>query len=170
MGARATVPVFTLMVLLTAADPSSAQTRPAPSLDLSVGWTGFADDGIVSETPVGAAVRWYVTPRLSIGPEFTHIVGDTHTHQVLTGNLTFDFVTPRSGRVVPFVVAGAGLFRTSQSFFQESFNSTEGAFTAGGGLRYVATDRLSLGIDARMGWEPHIRVTGLVSIGLGRTP
>ena len=108
-----TILVLAGVLVSSSASPASAQSRPGPSLDLSAGWIGFADDGIVSEVPIGAAARWYLTPRLSIGPEFTFIAADAHSHQVLTGNLTFDFVSPRPGRLIPFVVVGAGLFRTS---------------------------------------------------------
>ena len=168
MDSRLCVVAFVGALILAIPSQVGAQARPAPAIDLFAGWTGFADDGIVSETQFGAAARWYVTPRLSVGPEFVHIAGESHSHQILTGNLTFDFVSPtRPGRVVPFVVVGAGLFRTSESFPQSSFASSEGAFTAGGGIRYAATRRVSVGIDARVGWELHTRVTGLVSIRLG---
>lgn len=171
MGRRACAITLVGLLVLAAGSSPAAQGRPAPAIDVSVGWTGFADDGIVTETPVGGAVRWYITPRLSVGPEFTHIIGESHSHQVLTGNLTFEFVSPdRPGQVVPFLVAGGGLFRTSESFGQQSFNSNEGAFTAGGGVRYIVTRRVALGLDARVGWEPHVRVAGSVSVRLGGTP
>lgn len=147
-----------------AASPASAQGRPAPTLDLSAGWVGFADDGIVSETPFGAAARFYVTPRLSVGPEFTFIAADSHNHQILTGNVTFDFISPQPRRLIPFVVAGGGLYRTSESFAGSAYSSSEGAFTAGGGVRYMANRNVSMGVDARLGWEPHLRVTGVVTI------
>lgn len=157
-----------VMPLVTAA---SAQDRPSPVLDLSAGWVGFADDGVVSEGMVGGAGRFYVTPRLAVGPELIYIAGDDHSHTVLTGNLTFDLVGPVAGRpprVTPFLVAGGGLFQTRESFFGEDYTYTEGAFTAGGGARAVVTDRVSLGVDARVGWETHVRLGGVVSVRLGR--
>ena len=45
---------------------------------------------------------------------------------------------------------------------------TEGAFTAGGGVRAFASDRVTVGIDARVGWELHLRVNGFVGVRLGR--
>ena len=53
--------------LILSAFPVSAQDRPPPALDLAAGWVGFADDGVVSELPIGAAVRWPLSPRISIG-------------------------------------------------------------------------------------------------------
>jgi hypothetical protein len=40
------------------ASPASAQTRPAPNLDLTAGWVGLADDGVVNEPMVGGAGRF----------------------------------------------------------------------------------------------------------------
>ena len=48
---------------------AAAQGVPRPAAEFSAGWVGFADDGVVSEGMIGGSVRWYVTPRLSIGPE-----------------------------------------------------------------------------------------------------
>lgn len=153
--------------------PVSAQERPSPALDLAAGWVGFADDGIVSELPIGAAFRFHLSPRISVGPEVTVIAGESHGHQVLTGNLTFDFRPPRAGIpvVTPFVVVGGGMFRTSEGFANRpSFSATEGAFTLGGGVRAPLSDRVGIGIDARLGWEAHLRITGVVSVALGGKP
>src|SRR5688572_27466269 len=151
--------------------PATAQQRGTTAVDVSAGWTGFADDGVVSETPVGAAVRWYLSPRVSIGPEFTFISGESHSHRVLTGNLTLDLLAPRSGqsRVTPYFVLGGGVLNTSESFAfsGERFSSSEGAFTAGGGIRVPINDRVSAGADARIGWEPHIRLMAFASIRFG---
>ena len=78
--------IAVVATLILAALPVSAQERPAPALDLSAGWVGFADDGVVSELPIGAAFRWYLSPRISIGPEVTVIAGESHSHQIVTGN------------------------------------------------------------------------------------
>ena len=150
---------------------ASAQERLSPALDLSAGWVGFGDDGIVSEGMVGAAGRFYLSPRLAIGPEMLYISGDNHSHLVLTGNLTFDFLAPRGGRapaLTPFLVVGGGMFQTRESFAVEDFTHTEGAFTAGGGVRAAVGDRVTVGVDARLGWEAHFRINGLVGVRLGR--
>jgi len=159
--------------LILSALPASAQDRPAPALDLGSGWVGFADDGIVSEWPIAVAARWYLTPRISVGPEVTFIAADSHSHQIVTGNLTVDLLAPRNGapRITPFILVGGGLFRTSEGFANRPpFSATEGAFTIGTGARVPLTDRAAAGVDARIGWEPHLRITGFVSIGLGGRP
>lgn len=48
-----------------------------------------------------------------------------------------------------------------------TFTSSEGALTAGGGVRAVLGDRVIIGVDARLGWEPHVRVNGVVGVRLG---
>ncbi len=165
------IPAIVAAVVLSAV-PVFAQDRPSPALDLAAGWVGFADDGVVSEVAVGGGLRWYLSPRISMGPEVTFISGESHSHQIVTGNLTIDFLAPRNGapRTTPFIVAGGGLFRTSERFAgRPPFASTEGAFTIGGGIRAPLGGRVAIGADARLGWELHLRVTGLVSVRLGGT-
>ena len=160
---------FVLAPIVTAA--TSAQDRPAPSLDFAAGWVGFADDGVVSEGMIGGAGRFYLSPRVAIGPELLYISGENHSHTVLTGNLTFDFIAPVAGRparVTPFLVVGGGMFQTRESFFGDDFTHTEGAFTGGGGVRATVGDRVTVGVDARLGWETHFRVNGVVGVRLGR--
>lgn len=157
------------LIVFALSAPVAAQDRPSPAIEVEGGWVGFADDGVVSETMAGGAARWYASPRLSIGPEVIYIAGSNHSHLVVTGNATYDVLAPINGRprgVTPFVVAGGGIFQTREEFFGQSFTSTEGAFTAGGGVRVAAGDRLTIGVDARIGWELHLRVNGFVGINL----
>ena len=64
--------------------------------------------------------------------------------------------------------AGGGMFQTRDSFFGQDSTHTEGAFTAGGGVRAAVSNRVTVGVDARIGWEAHLRVNGVVGIRLGR--
>jgi hypothetical protein len=151
--------------------PALGQERPHPAFDLAFGSLYFADDGVVREGFAGGAARFYLTPRLSIGPEAAFIVGGNHSHFMLTGNLTCDLLAPVHGvarRVTPFVTAGAGLFRTNQQLFSGPFSHTEGSFTAGGGVRVRVVDRVSAGVEARLGWEMHLRLNGFMTFALGR--
>lgn len=153
------------------ADPAAAQERPLPAVEFAAGWVGFADDGIVGEGLVGGSARFYLLPRVSVGPEIAYIQGENHSHLLVTGNVTCDLLPPVNGRprrVNPFVVVGGGLFQTRQEFFNETFTSREGAFTAGGGVRALLGDRVTVGVDMRIGWELHVRVSGLVGVQLGR--
>jgi hypothetical protein len=144
-----------------------AQVRPGPAAEFSAGWVGFADDGVVSEGVVGGTVRWYMSPRVSVGPEVLFIEGSNHSHFVLTGNVTFDLLSPVNSKpraITPFVVAGGGLFQTRESFRQGPFTSTEGAFTVGGGVRARVGEHVTFGVDSRIGWELHVRVNGFVGV------
>ena len=150
--------------------PSSVSAQDTGSVaEFSAGWIGFPDDGVlVSETPIGGTVRWHLTPRVSVGPELLWISGSNHSHLVLTGNVTFDLFGPTNSRpapITPFIVVGGGMFQTRESFVNGGdFTSTEGAFTAGGGVRANPSDRITVGVDARLGWETHIRVNGFVGV------
>ena len=172
VGAFMTIAFGVLALLIPpAARKANAQDRPSPAVEVAAGWVGFADDGIVSETLIGGAARVYVLPRVGIGPELLYLRGQGHSHFVVTGNVTWDLIAPNNGRpptVTPFVVVGAGLFQTRETFPSGNFTSSEGAFTAGGGVRALAGDRMTIGIDARVGWELHLRVNGTVGIRLGR--
>lgn len=167
---KVAVGAFALLAAL-GADPAAAQERPGPAVELAAGWIGFADDGIVSESLVGGAARWYLLPRVGVGPEVVSIHGEDHSHLIVTGNVTCDLLPPTNGRprrVTPFVIAGGGLFQTREKFFNGTFTSSDGAFTAGGGMRALAGDRVTIGVDARVGWELHVRISGLVGLQLGR--
>ncbi len=168
--ARVAIVVFVLLAA-PMAHMAVAQDRPGPAVDLAAGWVGFADDGIVSEGLVGGAARWYLLPRVSVGPELVYIHLRHHSHLVVTGNVTWDLFTPTNRRpraVTPFLVAGGGVFQTREHFFDGTYTSSEGAFTAGGGVRALVADRVTLGFEVRAGWEPHIRINGLIGLQLGR--
>jgi hypothetical protein len=159
-------------LVVPASCPAWAQERPAPAAEFAAGTLLFADDGIVSEGFVGGAARFYVLPRISVGPELAYISGTNHSHLVLTGNATFDFLSPLNGRprrATPFAVVGGGLFRTRQRFPSDpNFASSEGAFTAGGGFRARISDYVMAGVEARIGWELHLRLNATIGVLLGR--
>ena len=146
--------------------------RPAPVVEASLGWAGFGDEGIVHHTLVGVGARFYVSRRVSIGPELQYMIGpDSDRDLIVTGNVIFDVLGPtadRPRRTTPYLVGGGGLFRHSQQFLTETFASNEGAFTAGVGVRGWATEQVFVAVDARAGWETHLRVAGTVGVALGR--
>ena len=147
--------------------PAHGQAPP-PALEFAAGPIVVPE---VPEALVGGALRFYISPRVSIGPEFAHVFGEGHGHDMLTGNVTFDvFREAPTRRVIPFIVAGGGVFLTRQRFFNETFTATEGAFTAGGGIRARINERVFVGAEARVGWEAHFRLNGLVGIRLNREP
>jgi len=173
-------PIFIVIVLgALMASPAAAQNlpldsltlardRPAPVGEFAAGVLMFPDEGVVTEGFVGGAGRFYLSPRISVGPEIAYISGDKHSHLMLTGNMTFDFLRPENGQlrpVTPFAVVGGGLFRSRYIFPEnEIFTHNEGAFTAGGGVRARLADRVVAGVEARLGWETHIRLNGFIGV------
>jgi len=136
----------------------------------ALGWAGFADEGIIPHTLAGASWRGYVTRYISGGPELQFMTGPgTDRDLLLTGNVMVDILAPttdRPGRTTPFVALGGGLFLNSQGVGSESYSSSEGAFTAGVGVREWTTDRVFIAVDARIGWEPHVRLAAVVGVAL----
>ena len=71
--------------------------------------------------------------------------------------------------MTPHAVVGGGLFQTRQQFPNGgTFTSSEGTFTAGGGIKALVGDRLIVGADARISWELHVRLSGTVGVQFGR--
>jgi len=156
-----TIIIVTLLGAL-AAVPAAAQNRPKPVAEFAAGVLMFPDEGIVTEGFAGGAGRFYLSPRISVGPEVAYISGDKHSHTMLTGNMTFDFFGPER-RVTPFAVVGGGLFRSRYVFPEnEIFTHNEGSFTAGGGVRGSIGQRVVAGVEARVGWGTHIRLNGFI--------
>jgi hypothetical protein len=157
--------------LLTNTLVAGAQTpaRPAPTVEVTAGYAGFADEGVIHHAVVGAAARAYVSPRVAVGPELVYMVGPNEDRDlILTGNLTFDLRRSRPGIVVPYLLAGGGLFQHSDRFGTQTFRSREGAFTAGAGARAWVSDRAYVAGEYRLGWEVHYRITGHVGVAIGR--
>jgi opacity protein-like surface antigen len=155
-----------LVGTLAWATAASAQPLPQPAsglgtgapleAEVAAGAAFFLDDAPQRYGLAGAAARFWLTPRLAVGPEYTYGVGPGDARdQTLTANLTYAF---RDSGLTPFVVVGGGLFRHSDRFNGQTFSSSEGAFTAGGGVRFPFSGGWYVAPEARIGWEPHTRV------------
>lgn len=159
-------------VLAFQACPGLAQDRGRPTAESFGGWAGFVDNATKNHWVIGGGGRYYITPRMAVGPEVAYMSGPgSERNLMLTGNMTFDIFVPISAamrRANPFVVVGGGLFQHRQRFQSGEFTSTEGAFTGGGGVRFWLTDRVYVAPELRIGWELHIRSTLAVGIRLGR--
>lgn len=164
------IAALTLALAAICAVPAAAQPRPAPVVEGTLGWAGFGDEGVTHHTLFGGAARFYLSPRFSVGPELTYMVGPGDDRDlVVTGNVMFDVLAPNAAgprRVTPFLVAGGGLFRHTDRFQSGTFSSIEGAFTLGLGVRAWATRRTFVAVDARLGWELHLRVAATVGVAL----
>lgn len=151
-------PLAFAVLILALAQSAAAQERHKGAVEGVGGWAGFVDDAMIDHGIVGASAKWNVSPRLSVGPEIVYMIGPGDDRDLfLTGNVTLDVFTSRP--VTPFFVVGGGLFRHSDTVGFGSFSSTEGAFTAGGGVRFAIGDRFYLAPEARLGWELHTRLS-----------
>lgn len=144
---------------------AGAQTTPAIErpwvVEGGAGHAEFADSPPVPHTLVGVGTRVYVTERLAIGPEFTWMRGPgQHRDTFLTGNVTWDLRgrTPGSRlTIVPYLLGGGGFMSQTTEVGTGTFSSTEGAFTAGGGLRIESSRGLYIAPELRVGAELHWR-------------
>ena len=163
-----------LLSALLAGGPAAAAAQDRPLVvDATAGYAGLVDEATDHYFGAGGAVRKYLTPRLSVGPEFVfmlsgeEIVGDLVL--MLTGNVVYDF-KPFHGadaaRVTPFVVGGLGGFWSRDDFPTGAFWASDPAFTAGVGVRGRVNDRVSVAGEYRLGWELHQRITASVTVEL----
>lgn len=148
----------------------AAPERPRVVVEGALGWAGFGDEGILHHTLAGAGARVSLTRRISVGPEVQYMSGPGNDRDlVLTGNVVVDLLAPTAAkprRTTPYVVVGGGLFRHSNNYGGRPFSATEGAFTAGIGARTWVTERVFAAADARLGWEPHLRVAATLGVVL----
>src|SRR5262245_43199905 len=154
------VPVVLAVFWAAAAQAQDRRDRPPPAAELGVGYAGFIDEGMIHHGVLGGTLRWHLSPRVSVGPELVYMSGPGGDRDLFaTGNLTLDFLRPSTTRsVTPYIVAGAGLMRHTGDVGTGTFTSSEGAFTAGLGVRAWLSDRTYAGAEWRVGWEPHMRL------------
>ena len=155
-----------------------AQDRPAPIVEAVVGWSGFIDEAWDYFTTVGGGVRWFVTPRLAIGPEGSYLSGKFEASSVIiTGNITFDFIRDDGRRrVVPYLAAGGGYMRQKTlvgtgpgSTARATFTSSEATASGGIGARIALGSHVFVAPEFRLGWEPETRIAVTIGIRPGGT-
>jgi hypothetical protein len=161
---NAIVAALALLALAAAPGVAGAQATTGIAIEGTGGWAGFVDDATIEFGVIGGGVRVPVTPRLSVGPEVSYMVGPRgQRNLLLIGSLWYD-LTPSASPVVPYVVVGGGWYRHRELVGTGPYASGEGTFTAGGGVRVRLTDRVYVGADARIGWELHLRTAAHVGV------
>jgi hypothetical protein len=163
-------------MLCAPAQTAFAQDKPAPLIELVVARSGFIDEVWDYFTTVGGGARWFVTPRLAVGPEVAYLTGEFDSlkasHLSVTGNITFDVVRDVDNRrVVPYVAAGGGYLRQRTLVGRgpgvpglAPFISSEGAVSAGIGARVAVSSRVFVAPEFRLGWEPTTRIAVMIGI------
>jgi opacity protein-like surface antigen len=157
-----TVIAFCVVVLLPVS--LSAQDRDWIA-EVAIGWAGLVDDATKNYLLVGGTLRRHVSPRVSIGPEFVIMSNSDLLRDrlvMLTGNVVFDAAP--DARVSPFAIGGVGMFWGREQFRDGPYWSNDPAFTAGGGLRSSVSRSVTVGVEYRIGWELHQRVSGFAGV------
>jgi len=125
------------------------------------GYASFVDDSPIPHAVVQGSARMFLGSRVAIGPEVTYMRGpDEDRDWFVTGNVTVDAFR-RSGalrRVQPYIVAGAGVGRSTTRVGTGLYSSSEGTFTVGGGARVGAANGWFVAPELRLGWELHWRI------------
>ena len=126
------------------------------------GGAAFNEDEDNEHKLVGAALRAYLTKRLSIEPEYLYL-RDSETDQdhLVSANVAYDFATDRTKRLVAYVTGGVGVLHHQGSFAGNDF--TTWSASAGIGAKIFVTKKLFVSPEFRLGREPLIRAT----IGVG---
>lgn len=161
-----------MLASLLLARPVTAQSEEPPAIiEGSAGHAGFVPDSTIDHTYFGGGGRAYVTPRIAIGPEIVYMrrPGGEHVWFV-TGNVTFDLIDdPRRFRsVVPYIVAGGGVFRLTEQVGTGPYTSSEGTAMGGIGARIALGDRFFIAPELRLGWETHFRIGVTIGVRPGR--
>ena len=159
---------FILAFTVLAATPAAAQPSQKLAADFMVGYAGFVDEALIGHGVAVTGIRYQLSRRVSIGPEVVYMVGPGHDRDLfLTINMAVDFLVRHAGSrtatVNPFVIGGGGIMRHANRVGTRPISALEGAWTAGAGARFWLSERAYAIGEYRLGWEPHVRVTG----GLG---
>ncbi len=147
------------------AQPDEATARAGTTAaEVSFNYVAFLDDAVIDHQGVAGGMRVHLTPRLSVGPELAYLIGPRDDRDViLTGNLTIDFRKPRigvPGRVEPYAVVGAGIL----SHTSNNWTGVSPFVAWGGGARVWLGRKVYAASDVRLGFSPHIRVSGTIGI------
>ena len=172
---RSRAAILSAVILCFCAGVAHAQTaRPPAAFDVNAGLATFTDEDPVEHFSIGAAPRFYVSPRVSVGPEFVYMIGPGEDRDFfLTGNVWFDFVEPPASgvnRVTPYLVGGVGVMLHRDFLHNEGVKwfHKEVGFSGGFGVRVAVTERWYVAPEVRLGSELHARLTGAIGFRLKR--
>jgi hypothetical protein len=140
--------VFALIAFTCEALPAAAQDAKAVEV------TPYVAVGSDAASPVGAAVTFPVTSRLSVETDVAYRRGEGRIH-ALSSNTSLLWSLPRVGRSTAYVAAGVGLSQYGAPVFSSNGPpiGTQARLAttvnAGGGLKMPMNDKLDLRTDAR---------------------
>lgn len=115
-GVRLSAVAGGVMLLAVSRGAEAQDARPPAAVETWAGYATVGDSG--NHALVGAGLRFYVSPQLSLGPRmrYASTFGDTpdeHTDLYLETALTYEFRRPANGRprlVSPFLLVSGGVW------------------------------------------------------------
>lgn len=111
-------------------------------------------------------MRIYMTRRFSLEPELLYMYHSKSDQDVVfTPNVAFDFAGSNR-RIKPYVIGGVGVLRHRSLTGRGPFSSNSLSASGGVGVKIFLTRRLFISPEARLGWEPFLRVTGSIGYRL----
>lgn len=142
---------------------SAEPDQPSNDFKLVLGTSAFLDEEIpFDHFIVGGSVRFGLTKRLSVEPQFLYMNGPgSDRDYTLSGNISYDLLT--ASRFAVYAVAGGGLIRHTERFSNGDFSVNEWTANGGVGARIYFTDQFFVSPEFRFGLEPLL----LTQVGIG---
>ncbi|MBV8856281.1 MAG: outer membrane beta-barrel protein [Acidobacteria bacterium] len=148
--------------------PARAQqgelSRPKVEVKATFGTSGFGEDDLsYPHVVAGGSVRFYVTSRFSVEPEYLYMRNSREDQDYFFApGIAYDLTNPRK-KVVPYLGLGVGVFRHRGRYYGSDFTTgqprvydtsyTAWTGVAGGGVKIFLNDRLFIAPDARIGFS-----------------
>ena len=164
-----------VMLLAVSRGAEAQDARPPAAVETWAGYATVEDSG--NHALVGAGMRFYVSPRLSLSPRvrYARTFGDTpdeHTDLYLETALTFEFRRPANGRpriVSPFLLVSGGVWvqRFQETRFSREWTRTEPAWGVMVGARlFLPFARGRMYVAPEVGYAALMTVAAPVTLGL----
>ncbi len=150
-------------VFLSSSTALHAQSERLPvEVKGTLGYSLFPDNAALHHFVGGGSARFYFTRRLAFEPEFLYMYRDASDQDFhLVPNIAFD-LRSRGSRVQPYVVGGVGLELHRELTGVGPYTSKSWTFGGGLGTKFFLNDRWFVAPEARLGWEPVLRITANV--------
>jgi hypothetical protein len=152
-----------LLICFSSFAYSYESDQSSPDFKLILGASAFLDEEIpFDHFNVGGSVRFGLTKRLSVEPQFLYLNGPRSDRDyTITANVSYDFLT--TPRYSVYVVGGAGLLHHTEQFLRVGFSTNEWTANGGIGVRLQLSEQFFIAPEFRFGWEPLLTTT----VGVG---
>jgi hypothetical protein len=151
LGQHAVLALTFMAVASPALAQGSTEPPPASSTASAVDITPFVSLGSTTSSRIGAAIRFALTPTLSLEAETGYRRGEIGA---LSAHLSLLYNLPRVGRLRPYLAGGLGIEQYGTALEQPGFGVVTQqrlafAINAGGGLEVPVSQQWGMRTDAR---------------------